>query len=125
MLRASRRLRLGRPAVGWPSKITCPSLRPACLRADATLREAISIAKSAEAARYFDLQPVVVSGDAALDVNDPNEAIAQLKEIGRRRWPSQSEAKQFERAFTDPANAEIAAKAHRRPAATSIFPHPR
>jgi hypothetical protein len=92
---------------------------------DPTLREAITIAKAAEAARYFDLQPVVVSGDAALDVNDPNEAIAQLKEIGRRRWPSQSEAKQFERAFTDPANAEIAAKAHRRPAATSIFPHPR
>jgi hypothetical protein len=106
-----------------------PDLSPAqafekVYMADATLREAISIAKAAEAARYFDLQPVVVSGDAALDVNDPSEAIARLKEIGRQKWPSATEAQQFERAFSEPANRALAERAHRRPAATSIFPLP-
>jgi hypothetical protein len=91
---------------------------------DPTLREAISIAKAAEAARYFDLQPVVVSGDAALDVNDPSEAIAQLKELGRQKWPTATEAQQFANAFSDPANAELAARAHRRPSATTVFPMP-
>jgi hypothetical protein len=92
--------------------------------ADATLREAISIAKAAEAARYFDLQPVVVSGDAALDVNDPSEAIAQLKELGRQKWPTATEAQQFANAFSDPANAELASRAHRRPSASTVYPMP-
>jgi hypothetical protein len=89
------------------------------------LRRAHSIVKSAGAAPYFDLQPVFVGGDDALDVDDPSEAIAQLKEIGRQKWPSLSEAQAFERAFTDPANAELAAKAHRRPAATTVYPFPK
>jgi hypothetical protein len=86
------------------------------------VRAAHSIAKSAFAAPYFDLKPVFVGDDAALDVNDPAEAIAQLKEIGRQRWPSATEAQQFEKAFTDPANAEIAAKAYRRPGPTRLSP---
>ena len=52
---------------------------------------------------------------------------AQLKELGRRKWPTATEAQQFERAFTDPANATLAAKAHRRPTAPpgGAYPFPR
>ena len=89
------------------------------------LRAGMQVTKAAEAARYFDLQPAFVGGDAALDVNDPSEAIAQLTRIGRQKWPTASEAEAFERAFTDPANAELATKAYRTPAATSIYPMPR
>lgn len=88
------------------------------------VRKAVAICKAAEAAPYFDLQPVFV-GDAALDVDDPSEAIAQLTRIGRQKWPTASEAEAFERAFTDPANAELAKKAYRRPSATSVYPMPR
>jgi hypothetical protein len=52
-------------------------------------------------------------------------AIEQLKKIGRDKWPTASEAQQFERAMLDPANAEIAARAHRRPAPTTSFAFPR
>ena len=86
------------------------------------LREAHGISKNAYAAPYFDLQPVVAD---AQNVDDPSKAIAQLKELGRQKWPTESEEQQFLNAFTDPANAELAAKAHRRPAATSIYPFPK
>jgi hypothetical protein len=89
------------------------------------LREAHGIAKNAYAAPMFDLKPMFVGADDALDVDNPAKAIAQLQEIGRQKWPSASEAAQFENAFTDPANAELAAKAHRRPAATTTYPFPR
>ena len=89
------------------------------------LREAHGITKNAYAAPMFDLKPMFVGGDDALDVDNPAKAIAQLQEIGRQKWPSASEAAQFENAFTDPANAELAAKAHRRPAATTVYPFPR
>ena len=89
----------------------------------ALIRKAVEIAKTAEAARYFDIEPVLVSDDT--DVNDPVDAIAQLKELGRQKWPEESEANQFERAFTDPANAELSARAHRRPSATTVYSMPR
>ena len=89
------------------------------------LRKAFNVVKAAGAAPYFDLKPQFVGGEDALDVDDPSKAIAQLTEIGRQKWPTASEAQQFENAFTDPANAELSRKAYRRPAATSIYPFPK
>jgi hypothetical protein len=68
-----------------------------------------------------------VGGEDARAVNDPEKAIANLKELGRRRWPTASEAQQFARAFTDPANAELAKAAHQRPVApeNGFYPFPR
>jgi hypothetical protein len=89
----------------------------------AILRRAHQVVKSMPA--YFDLQPLVVDGKDALNVNDPSEAIRQLTELGRQRWPSLSEAQAFERAFSDPANAKLAAKAHQRPGPTTFYAYPR
>jgi hypothetical protein len=89
------------------------------------LRKAFHVVKTAGAAPYFDLKPMFVSGEDALDVDDPAKAIAQLTAIGRQKWPTAPEAEAFERAFTDPANAKLAAKAHRRPAPTTSYPWPR
>ena len=89
------------------------------------LRKAFHVVKAAGAAPYFDLKPQFVGGEDALNVDDPSEAIRQLTELGRQKWPSASEAEAFERAFTDPANAKLAAKAHRRPAPTTVYPFPR
>ena len=69
--------------------------------------------------------PLMVGGAAASNLDDESEAIAQLKELGRRRWPSASEAQAFAYAMTDPKNAALAAKAHRRPGPATSFPHPR
>jgi hypothetical protein len=38
--------------------------------------------------------------------------------------PTLSPAQAFARVFEDPANAELAAKAHRRPTATTSYAHP-
>jgi hypothetical protein len=74
-------------------------------------------------------RPLVVGGveaaHAAVDDTEQSEALAQLKQLGRDKWPSASEAQQFANAFTDPVNKELAAKAHRRPAPTTSFPFPR
>jgi hypothetical protein len=78
-----------------------------------------------------DLTPVQVGGvDAtheAINNTESSEAYAQLKELGRKRWPTASEAQQFANAFTDPVNAKLAAKAHVRPVAPAggIYPYPR
>jgi hypothetical protein len=68
-----------------------------------------------------------VGGEDAGAVNDPSEAIAQLKQLGARKWPTASEAQQFANAFTDPVNRELAAKAYRRPTAPpgGAYPYPR
>jgi hypothetical protein len=70
---------------------------------------------------------VFVGGEATRDLSDESEAIAQLKELGRQKWPTASELQQFERALLDPKNAELTARAHRRPQATAAnsFPFPR
>src|SRR5262249_50826465 len=60
--------------------------------AGVVLRKAFSVVKAAGAAPYFDLKPQFVGGEDALDVDDPSEAIRQLTEIGRQKWPSASEA---------------------------------
>jgi hypothetical protein len=69
------------------------------------------------------MAPLQVGGEQARNVDDPSEAVAQLQSLGQERWPDLSPAQQFSRAFA--AHPELAAKAHRRPAATTIFPHPR
>jgi hypothetical protein len=51
--------------------------------------------------------------ELALELGKAAEHGQHLKEIGRQKWPSATEAQQFERAFTDPANAELAATPRR------------
>jgi hypothetical protein len=52
--------------------------------------------------------------DAVSDT-ESSEAYKQLVELGRQKWPTASEAQQFARAMTDPANRVLASKAHKRP----------
>ena len=76
-----------------------------------------------------DLTPLAVGGvDAtheAINNTESSEAYAQLKRLGRDKWPTASEAQQFANAFTDPVNRELAAKAHRRPSPTTSYEFPR
>ena len=71
------------------------------------------------AAPVFDLKPVFVGDDTALNVDDPRKAVEQLKEIGRSRWPSASALQQFENALTDSENAELVRRAFARPTGSS------
>jgi|SRR5262249_22676712 len=41
------------------------------------------------------------------NVDSPEAALAQLREIGRQRWPSASESQAFINAVTDPLNADL------------------
>jgi hypothetical protein len=41
------------------------------------------------------------------NVDDPAEALAQLRALGRQRWPSLSEAEAFIRALSDPENRDL------------------
>jgi hypothetical protein len=94
-------------------------------QSEESVRRACAVAKAMPF--VADVTPLVVGGDAAQDVDDPTEAIAQLKQLGARKWPTATEAQQFANAFTDPVNATLAAKAHRRPTAPAggIYPYPR
>jgi hypothetical protein len=76
------------------------------------LREAISVAK----------QPVI-SGADLRDAADADQAMDQLREIGRRMAPTATAEKQFSLAFS--ANPLLAARAHRRPSPTTFFQPPR
>jgi hypothetical protein len=93
------------------------------------LQNAIAIAKSMPF--VADLTPLVVGTPAAMheavDDTEQSEALAQLKELGARKWPTASEAQQFANAFTDPANATLSQKAHRRPTPPmgGAYPFPR
>jgi hypothetical protein len=88
------------------------------------LNSAIAVAKAMPFFVATDL-PLQVGGAAAQNLDDPSEAIAQLKQLGRDRWPTASEAQQFANAMTDPANANLAAKAHVRPRPTTSYQMPR
>jgi hypothetical protein len=78
----------------------------------------------------FDVQPTMVGGpDAMHEANDSeqSEASRQLGEMAERLratspWLGADQA--FARVFTDPANAVLAAKAHRRPSPTTSFAFP-
>jgi hypothetical protein len=93
------------------------------------LRSAVAIAKAMPF--VADLTPLVVGGvdamHAAVSDTESSEAYAQLQQIGRDKWPTLSEAQQFANAFTDPVNAELARKAHRRPTPPvgGAYPFPR
>jgi len=86
------------------------------------LRKAVEIVKNMPF--VVDLTPLQVGGED-VNPNDPSKAIAQLQELGRQKWPTATEAQQFANAFSDPVNAELAAKAHQRPRPTTSYPFPR
>jgi hypothetical protein len=92
-------------------------------QSEESVRRACQIAKSMPF--QVSLEPLMVGGDAAQAVNDPSEAIAQLRQLGARKWPTATEAQQFANAFTDPVNRELASKAHVRPSANSVYEFPR
>jgi hypothetical protein len=91
-----------------------------------TLRKAYAVVKNAP---LMDLQPTFVSGGDAFDTNpDGSKAMEQLRTMSeelRARSPFLSVSQAFARVFEDPANAGLAAQAHRRPAATTSFAFPR
>jgi hypothetical protein len=91
-------------------------------QSEESVRRACNVLKSMP---FVDLTPVQVGGEAAQAVNDPSEAIAQLKQLGARRWPTASASTQFERALTDPANHKLARLAVPIPRATTSYPFPR
>ena len=72
-----------------------------------------------------DVEPLFVSGADTRDLSDTSEAIAQLKQLGRDRWPAASESQQFERALTDPVNHKLARRAVPIPQPTTQYPFPR
>jgi hypothetical protein len=90
-----------------------------------SVRRACQIAKAMPF--VANVEPLVVGGADTRDLSDQSTAIEQLKQLGARKWPTATEAAQFANAFTDPANAAIAQKAHRRPTAPAggIYPYPR
>jgi hypothetical protein len=92
-------------------------------QSEESVRRARQIAKSMPF--VVSLEPVQVGGSAAQAVNDPSEAIAQLKQLGARKWPTASEAVQFENALVDPANHKLARLAVPIPAASTSYPFPR
>ena len=70
----------------------------------------------------------MVGGADATDVNDASEAYGKLTAMAEelhRRSPTLTVAQAFARVFEDQANAELAAKAHRRPTATTSYVIPR
>jgi hypothetical protein len=76
----------------------------------------------------LDMKPTQVGGDD-VSVEDSAKALAQLNtmaETMRAKSPDLTIAQCFARIFTDSANAELAAKAHRRPRAedTGNYPYP-
>jgi hypothetical protein len=92
-------------------------------QSEESVRRACNVLKSMPF--VADITPVMVGGDAAQNVDNPAEAIEQLKQLGRDRWPSARASDQFERALTDPANAALARRAVPRPQPTTSFPWPR
>ena len=75
-------------------------------------RRAVQIAKGLAL-----VMPVYVGGDAALAVDDPEDALAQLEELAeeqRRRAPEMSKSQAFAKVFSDPANRALAAAERRQ-----------
>ena len=93
---------------------------------DVEIRKAHAICKSA--ARMMSMQPTQVGGADALDTNnDQSKALKQLQEMAAeqvKRSPTLTIDQAFARVFEDPANSELAAKAHRRPTPTTSYPFP-
>jgi hypothetical protein len=92
---------------------------------NASVWRAIAIAKTMPF--VADLTPLMVGGEDARDLSDESGAIKQLQKLGADKWPTLSEAQQFANAFSDPVNAALAQRAHRRPTAPpgGAYPFPR
>ena len=88
-----------------------------------SVRRACQIAKAMPF--VADITPVMVGGADTRDLSDTSKAIEQLKQLGRDKWPTASEADQFERALCDPVNHKLARLAVPIPQATTSFPFPR
>jgi hypothetical protein len=95
-----------------------------CAPENAELRRAHAITKSAA---QMDGQPTQVGGDIAY-VNEASEAYEKLQKLAaemRLQSPTLSPAQAFAKVFEAPENRELAAKAHRRPQATTNYAFPR
>jgi hypothetical protein len=96
-----------------------------------TLRRAIGVAKAAP----FVTAPTVVGGERArggdVDADNPEAAMRAYDELlakavaYRKANLALSEAQAFSAVFTSKENAELAARAHRRPTARTSFAFPR
>jgi hypothetical protein len=87
------------------------------------LRKAVAIAKD-----MMSHEPMFVGGADARDVNSAAKAYNQLMQMAeeqRARAPWKTVAQLFSELMQDPKNAELAAKAHQRPTATTSYPFPR
>ena len=85
------------------------------------LRKALEVAKTTD----YSMVVSVIGGQDAMDmVTDPKKAMEELVVIGRLKWPEERTDVQFARAIQDPANAELAARAHQRPMPTTNYPFP-
>ena len=91
------------------------------------IRRAHAITKNTPAP-MMSIDPVQVGGKDATDVNDARKAYDQLTALAeeqRRRSPGLSSAQAFARVFENPENVSLAARAHRRPSATTSYEFPR
>jgi hypothetical protein len=121
---AQRTIKAGeRPAQAFARYYSAPE--------NVELRKAVEITKNAgwvghlqtEYAKSYPntaiTEPRVINGADATDVNnDTSKAIEQLNALAeeqRSRSPELSFAQAFARVFSDPANSELANRAHRRP----------
>lgn len=91
------------------------------------IRRAHVICKSTPT-NVVDLKPAQVSHNDAVDGEDSAAAYEKLQKMAielQRSSPGLSEAQAFSKVFTDPANAALSEKAHRRPSATTNYAFPR
>jgi hypothetical protein len=112
-----------------------PELSPASAFArlfetEESVRSACNIAKAAEFS-VFDIKPVVVSGpDAMHEANDDDDSAVlraheEIVRIAREKFPFLPADVAFTRVFEDKNYAALAAQAHSRPSATTIYQTPR
>jgi len=76
----------------------------------------VAKAKADLVASLYDPKPTT---STETNVDDPAEALAQLRALGRQRWPSKSEAESFLLAITDAENADLVNRALATPKGSS------
>jgi hypothetical protein len=87
---------------------------------DADIRRAYGIAKGYP--DYMSIEPVSVGVGSTVTADDSKKAYDQLMAMAEKQHatsPTLSIQQLFARVFADPANAKLAAAAHRRPIAPS------
>jgi hypothetical protein len=127
-----------RPSSGPPS-LTMRGLHPNATPDAAFVKvfsdsgaDGVAIRKAHALTKLSPFEPTMVGGVApiheAIDNTEQSEAYAQLVSMAekmRAAAPKLSAAQAFDKVFTDPKNAKLAAKAHVRPSPTTFFPMPR